>query len=347
MPGTGEQFRISGELHLIVSPTHTLSTTHSIPTPFSNTPAFPILDWELRRMEVWRHLSSVRRASFSWPKSHTHLVPGAPGAGSPPGGTADSSDVPIVPAVATASGGSDNVSVPATPPAKLGAASYFVLHHHREDIVTHLDPAPNHSARRHIDRRASLEALEVGALSLDDDSDSKAAKNDGTDERASATPASRPSQHGYHVHFPSGPASGGEHRGTPIAKHHEVALGNFCLLLLDVDGADHLRLLSVPHQRTKYRRAAAEPWAAVTSSAPGGTFDPDSGHSSARSSLGEMPPGEDGEGAPAPAPAWKAAWRRSSSSSTGSAQQASPTGAAGAQPTCGGGLHWTIRHVDC
>jgi hypothetical protein len=42
--------------------------------------------------------------------------------------------------------------------------------------------------------------------------------------------------------------------GVDKKEHHTTALRNFCLLLLEVDGADHLRMGQVPHARTKFRR---------------------------------------------------------------------------------------------
>ncbi|KAH6560925.1 hypothetical protein BASA60_000147 [Batrachochytrium salamandrivorans] len=36
--------------------------------------------------------------------------------------------------------------------------------------------------------------------------------------------------------------------------HHDIAWSNFCLLLLDVDGVDHLNISTQPHTRTKYRQ---------------------------------------------------------------------------------------------
>ncbi|KAI9354123.1 pyridoxamine 5'-phosphate oxidase-domain-containing protein [Zopfochytrium polystomum] len=137
LPNTREQFRLSGQLHLVVSPTHSLSTAHRIPAaPFSSSARFPPLHpdwWEQRRLDVWRHLSSVRRASFSWPKSHTHLVAAttstasaAPfGAAAPP------------PAVATASGGADNAA-PAPPRIVERGLASEVVAAQRTAVVTHL-----------------------------------------------------------------------------------------------------------------------------------------------------------------------------------------------------------------
>jgi hypothetical protein len=77
-PHTKEQFRLSGTLHLVVSPDHPLSTEKKVPLPFSDVrpivgetceshPSPTDFDWEEKRLDIWRHVSSVRRASFSWP----------------------------------------------------------------------------------------------------------------------------------------------------------------------------------------------------------------------------------------------------------------------------------------
>ncbi|KAJ3380387.1 hypothetical protein HDU84_005958 [Entophlyctis sp. JEL0112] len=69
-PETREQLRLSGQLHLLVSPTHHLAITHQLTIPFACTPQFPHMDWETVRKDMWRRISSVRRASYTWPTAH-------------------------------------------------------------------------------------------------------------------------------------------------------------------------------------------------------------------------------------------------------------------------------------
>ncbi|KAI8810886.1 pyridoxamine 5'-phosphate oxidase-domain-containing protein [Cladochytrium replicatum] len=165
-PHTKEQFRLSGTLHLVVSPDHPLVTTHKIGYPVftgptspghpTTTTIFPI-DWEQKRLEIWRQLSSVRRASFTWPK------PGAP----------CTEGAAMGPTLTTLS-------------AKFKAT--------KDDTATSNN---NHHA--------------LGTTTV----------------------------YPHHRH----------------ASPHAHALSNFCLLLLEVDGADHLRLADIPHVRVKYRKS--------------------------------------------------------------------------------------------
>ncbi|KAI8923902.1 hypothetical protein BC831DRAFT_403148, partial [Entophlyctis helioformis] len=45
---------------------------------------------------------------------------------------------------------------------------------------------------------------------------------------------------------------------TEVDHHHSFALSNFCLLLLEVDGADYLNLSKMPHTRTKFRKVSPD-----------------------------------------------------------------------------------------
>ncbi|KAI8846334.1 hypothetical protein BC829DRAFT_398659 [Chytridium lagenaria] len=150
----------------VVSPDHPLALSHRVPVPFSSFsgPGFHSIDWEAKRLDVWRRLSSVRRASFAWP------APGKP------------QQQPLYVAEPESQGNNaTSLSLP---------------------IVTHLDADPV------------------------------------------------PSDHTHQV--PTTP--------TPTDDDpYTTALRNFCLLLLDVDGADHLRMAQVPHVRTKFRRSM-ESW---------------------------------------------------------------------------------------
>ncbi|KAJ3216364.1 hypothetical protein HDU67_009632 [Dinochytrium kinnereticum] len=202
MPGTKEQFRISGELHLVACPHHPLSLSHRVPVPFSSVTGplsgFNKMDWEAKRLDVWRRLSSVRRASFAWP------APGKPQA-------ASHLESPQKPLTATAPGG-PTVAVLAGGVATVPPPSLC-------SIITHLDAdATPGTVTADPASGAPLQRSTSGEL-RDDDSIPPSATSDA----------------------------------------HAVALQNFCLLLLDVDGADHLRMAQVPHVRTKYRRSM-EAW---------------------------------------------------------------------------------------
>ncbi|KAI9205384.1 uncharacterized protein BJ171DRAFT_501944 [Polychytrium aggregatum] len=67
MPETKHQYRLSGRLHLIVSPHHSLVTNHMISDLSTSALDFPNMDWEKKRLEVWHQISPLRRASFAWP----------------------------------------------------------------------------------------------------------------------------------------------------------------------------------------------------------------------------------------------------------------------------------------
>ncbi|KAJ3104546.1 hypothetical protein HDU97_009058, partial [Phlyctochytrium planicorne] len=177
MPGTKEQFRISGEVHIVVSSEHPLATGHRVPLPFSGMHGLDGVNWEELRMEVWRKLSSVRRASFTWP---------APGK---PSSLHDSATT--------------HLPSPTSPTEVLGGNVATVQTPSLCSLITHLD-------------------ADVATTP--------------SSESAAAPDAS-----------------------IPTKQHHMIAMSNFCLLLLDVDGADHLRMSSIPHVRTKFRRSV-EAW---------------------------------------------------------------------------------------
>ncbi|KAJ3341202.1 hypothetical protein HDU83_006716 [Entophlyctis luteolus] len=209
-PDTREQLRLSGQLHLLVSPTHHLATTHQLTSPFACTPQFPHLDWETVRKDMWRRISSVRRASYTWPTTHhehhhQHAPPRVHRNHMPTTGTgAHDSNGPVKGMVGGAV-------------ATLASSSPETL-----PIVTQIDVSDVE-----VDRPA------VSAEKVNKDA------NDG-----SSTDVSAVSSHER------------KHSHKKASDHHrEVAFNNFCLLLLDVDGVDHLQMQKAPHAHTKYRRS--------------------------------------------------------------------------------------------
>ncbi|KAJ3329069.1 hypothetical protein HDU76_008711 [Blyttiomyces sp. JEL0837] len=203
-PHTREQFRISGELHLVVAPDHLLSTQHKIAPPFSSTLHFPQLDWERKRLDVWRRLSNVRRASFTWPKT-SH---------SPTASNSGASPLSATGSVSSISEHDASLRHPADSHAIVGGGlATTVVAGAKHEFITSLEPRVG-------------TPIDPNAIGSD------AAKNEADAEAIAAQMAAQAAAH----------------------EAHQVALHNFCLLLLDVDGADHLRMGEVPHARTKYRR---------------------------------------------------------------------------------------------
>jgi hypothetical protein len=71
-PKTREQFRLSGELHVILSPHHASVKSHEIIAPFASSSHFPEVDWENTRQCIWKSLPSQRRQVFEHHSHHAH-----------------------------------------------------------------------------------------------------------------------------------------------------------------------------------------------------------------------------------------------------------------------------------
>ncbi|KAJ3415322.1 hypothetical protein HDV05_005192 [Chytridiales sp. JEL 0842] len=231
LPLTREQFRISGELHLVLDPQHPLTMTHKVPEPFAGSVHFPGLDWEQRRHEIWRRLSAVRRASFTWPEQKGVGGQGLKG-----------DSVVMVQPKNTPSGHKEEgkkTLMEGKPYTSLADATA------NAQPITHLEASPMLTPST-TSSNAPLSPLTT--------------TNTTTTTTTHTTPHKQPSD----LHLPPstvGGTTGTLHLLTPH-KHthgeptpHQIALRNFALLLLDVDGVDHLRMQTVPHVRTKYRRA--------------------------------------------------------------------------------------------
>ena len=168
MPSTLSQFRISGSLHPIIAPTHDLFKRHEVPAPFANDPVLSQIDWEAVRTKMWNKISSLRRASFCWPR------PGE---------------------------------------IRVGTPSQFPL-----DMPSLVESLPSGSPQSpHI-------VCPVGTT------------------RA------------------PGPFSLLEEADEATVQKHSMALENFCLLVLEADGVDHLEMSHKPHMRFKYQKLEPSGW---------------------------------------------------------------------------------------
>ncbi|KAL5033635.1 hypothetical protein BDV3_004244 [Batrachochytrium dendrobatidis] len=235
LPGTKEQYRLSGALHLVMSADHPLQTNHQVPLPFADHGSSrPNVDWEAVRLKVWENISSLRRASFAWPQ------PGQ-----------DRLDIqspvrlPSLYAPSTVRTLSDCIDVNkkadstenASKPLAACCASGNTLE------TTGISFMGNHHLRPLVSENHHPMASEPGVLDyihsdtasppIDDDSHSSVLKQT-TDLTLPTTLAAKPN--------------------SEIQEHHKVAWANFCLLLLDVDGVDHLNMGNQPHTRTKHRK---------------------------------------------------------------------------------------------
>ncbi|KAJ3077136.1 hypothetical protein HDU98_007521 [Podochytrium sp. JEL0797] len=209
-PESREQFRLSGQLHLVISPTHPLSTTHQVAPPFASTSSFPKLDWEQVRKDVWRKISSVRRASFTWPTTHHQHYNNHH---------------------------HNHTSLKHTPGAEAGLT---ILGGQTATVV----PSPHALQPDHLLTR--LDPTSSPSM-IDDTTTTVPPEPSYTAEPDSTTPQ----EESYIVN----PNKRFSLETTPHLT--TMAFTNFCLLLLDVDGADHVQMQSAPHARTKYRRTAA------------------------------------------------------------------------------------------
>ncbi|KAJ3013727.1 UNVERIFIED_CONTAM: hypothetical protein HDU68_000574, partial [Siphonaria sp. JEL0065] len=225
-PETREQIRLSGQLHLVVAPSHPLSISHQVPHPFGHSCHFPQLDWEQTRKDVWRKISAVRRASFTWPTTH-HDV------------------------------------------GRAGGAGFHQIHHHnnndqfeegRKSSVVGGAIATVISSPDMPKPSPVVTSLEVASSAVEESSSSEQPSHkpkltaepvedvsDSTGSQAQNNTKTHPKHHHMNklVHAESLDSG---------IDHHSIAFSNFALLLLDVDGADHVQMAQAPHARTKYRR---------------------------------------------------------------------------------------------
>ncbi|TPX76508.1 hypothetical protein CcCBS67573_g02225 [Chytriomyces confervae] len=239
-PETHEQIRLSGQLHLILSPTHPLSQTHQIPEPFASSSHFPHLDWEKTRLEMWRKISSLRRASFTWPTTR-HVISDAGGHGFHSHGGPHAHE--------------SNHN-----------------HHHQQDQEEEEESA--------VHTCVLGGAISTAISSPKHKSGSLLTKIDVPESSSGSESGAHPQTGSAglkQVHFtaeplemsqPSASPPRSEHSSSPTKQHKsttghdsatdlhfmETALNNFCILLLDVDGADHVKMQKAPHARVKYRR---------------------------------------------------------------------------------------------
>ncbi|KAI9353623.1 pyridoxamine 5'-phosphate oxidase-domain-containing protein [Obelidium mucronatum] len=222
-PDTREQIRLSGQLHLVVAPTHPLSISHQVPQPFGHSFHFPQLDWEQTRKDVWRKISAVRRASFTWPTTH-HDV------------------------------------------GRSGGAGFHRIHHHEDrkpsvvgGAIATVIPSPQalQPAPLVTSLEATLSSVEMSspeALRADGKLTAEPETSESNEtEKKEETHHSRKSNAGHHHHHHQNKLVHAESMDSGI-DHHSIAFSNFALLLLDVDGADHVQMQQAPHARTKYRR---------------------------------------------------------------------------------------------
>ncbi|KAI8617157.1 pyridoxamine 5'-phosphate oxidase-domain-containing protein [Chytriomyces sp. MP71] len=209
-PETRDQFRLSGHLHLVVSPTHPLSLTHQIPTPFAASSHFPHLNWENIRQDMWRSISATRRASFTWPTSRHDL---------------------------NASGG------------------HGFHQHGRHPSDSDMSFSGGNPATH---SPAALKPTIVKSIEVSSSSEGESATT--TDIATGAQKMHLHESREAKQHYKMEDAHK-DHALSNLAAR--VALQNFALLLLDVDGADTLHMACTPHSRIKYRRT-------VDAVAPGG-----------------------------------------------------------------------------
>ncbi|KAJ3227503.1 hypothetical protein HDU81_006701 [Chytriomyces hyalinus] len=230
-PETHEQIRLSGQLHLILSPTHPLSQTHQIPEPFASSSHFPHLDWEKTRLEMWRKISSLRRASFTWPTTR-HVISDAGGHGF------------------HSHGGSNHhhhhhqeEEEPAVHTCVLGGAISTAVSspkHKSAALLTKIDVPESSSGSETGTPRETHQHTGSAGLKQVHFTAEPLEMNPSTSEQ-STSPAKQQK-----------PAAGQD--SAADLHFMETALNNFCILLLDVDGADHVKMQKAPHARVKYRR---------------------------------------------------------------------------------------------
>jgi hypothetical protein len=259
LPRTREQFRISGELHLLLAPDHPLSVSKAVGKPFDShensrvVDGFPALDWERRRLEIWRRLSAVRRASFTWPAKKM-------------GGELEGEAVVFVtPTEEEQEGEHDAEDV---------VSQTTLVSHVTVKPITHLDAQPSPmlvpTATSATMTATTTTTATASTTASTDLAPLPGAAIDSTTTNMKHRVRRHSSQHQNLHLLDDQQASDSYHssttpHSTKDATHsaaHAIAYRNFGLLLLDVDGVDHLRMNEVPHVRTKYRRSTdtvAEP----------------------------------------------------------------------------------------
>ncbi|KAJ3004367.1 UNVERIFIED_CONTAM: hypothetical protein HDU68_005150, partial [Siphonaria sp. JEL0065] len=184
------------------------------------------------RKDVWRKISAVRRASFTWPTTH-HDVGRAGGAGfhqihhhshnNEQSDEGRKSSV-VGGAIATVISSPDTLK-----PSPIVTSLEFASSAVEESSASEQPPQKTKLTAEPVDVSDPLEQ---------------------TSEKQDEKPNDNKTHHKHHhnsklVHAESLDSG---------IDHHSIAFSNFALLLLDVDGADHVQMAQAPHARTKYRR---------------------------------------------------------------------------------------------
>ncbi|KAJ3137231.1 hypothetical protein HK100_000739 [Physocladia obscura] len=221
-PETRQQIRVSGTIQLIASPNHILAKSHQISSApsFASLQNFPALDWESLRREMWRKVSAVRRASYTWPTTRHDVTRS--------GSTGYHQVLSVYPNVVDAAAKNSVVEG--------GVATEIVVDRQNGQeaamgllglpIVTSLDA----NSDNEFARQESAET--VNGQGLQDQQQQQQIQNNSI---------KKTKNHHHHDH-------------KQQHEHRAIAFNNFCLLLLDVDGADNVEMCKAPHAHTKYRR---------------------------------------------------------------------------------------------
>ncbi|KAJ3121003.1 hypothetical protein HK100_012560 [Physocladia obscura] len=222
-PETRQQIRVSGTIQLITSPNHILAKTHQISSApsFASLQNFPALDWESLRREMWRKVSAVRRASYTWPTTR-HDV--------------------------TRSGSSGYHQIPPVYPNIVDAAA--------KNSVVEGGVATTIAVDGQSGREAAVGLLGLPMVtSLDASSDNEFARQESL-ETVIGQALEDPHQQHRQVQKNSIKKTKTHHHHDSKQQHEHrtIAFNNFCLLLLDVDGVDNVEMSKAPHAHTKYRR---------------------------------------------------------------------------------------------
>lgn len=253
-PDTKESFRLSGSLSLVLAPQHPLMQQHQIPAPFANISSLNYIDWEKERLKFFCLISPYRRASFARPRGIKSDA-SENDAMSP---TASPTRSPSLPN-ATSVSPSNMSRSPSHPPSN---ASHLT---HLESMPAEVMSAHSHKPHEH----ASHGGTHAGTFQFS--------------AQHTSLSSSTTSHHHQQSTLSAG-AGGKDLSPEELRLAHQEALKNFCLLLVDVDGVDHVKMSTTPHQRTKYRKASSDLGASGTSlAATNGSRQSNSGTSTSSS----------------------------------------------------------------